>query len=80
MGYGDVTVSHTEERVFRALCMIIGVILFTLLSSSVLESTISESLNIFKNNNHEVMIDKLTAKYNMKGVPKRYIMLLGDSV
>lgn len=62
VGYGDVPTNSTEERVFRCLCMIIGVILFTLLSSSILESTITESINIWKNNKHEAMIEKLTNK------------------
>ena len=51
--------------------MILGVILFTLLSSSVLESTITESLNIYRQNEHEVMIEKLMHKYEIIGDSKR---------
>jgi len=62
VGYGDVSTNSSHERMFRAICMVIGVVLFTLVSSSILEVTLSESLNIYKNRENEVIIEKINLK------------------
>lgn len=60
--------------------MIIGVVLFTFVSSSILEITLSDSLNIYKNRESEEMIEKMQLKYNLTGNAKKYLTLLGDSI
>lgn len=62
VGYGDVGTNSSYERLFRCLCMIIGVILFTLWSSSVMESTITDSLDIYRNIETDEMINKMQIK------------------
>jgi len=51
--------------------MIIGVVLFTFVSSSILEITLSDSLNIYKNRETEEMIEKMQLKYNLTGNAKK---------
>lgn len=71
VGYGDIATHSTEEKIFRIVSMIIGVIMFTLASSTVLDCTISESINIFKQKDNEYMIEKIQYKYELKGDSKR---------
>lgn len=71
VGYGDVATNSSNERIFRSICMVIGVVLFTLVSSSILEVTLSESLNIYKNRDNEVIIEKINLKYNLSGESKK---------
>ena len=44
VGFGDVPVTDLNERVTRTVCMIIGVILFTMLSTSMMDIMMNESL------------------------------------
>jgi hypothetical protein len=60
--------------------MLIGVVLFTFVSSSILDITLSDSLNIYKNRDNEEIIEKMQLKYGLVGNAKRYLALLGDSV
>lgn len=59
--------------------MVIGVLLFTLSSSTIIECSISESINIFKNKENEQMIEKIQVKYLLKGDPRRFLGLLSDT-
>ena len=60
--------------------MIFGVIMFSLLSANVMESIISEGMDIHRKNEHVAMIEKLQMKYGINGDSRRYLNLLGDSV
>lgn len=62
VGYGDIGTNNSDERIFRSICMLIGSILFSLLSSNIIETFISQTLNIYRQNTHEVMIEKLLHK------------------
>lgn len=45
VGYGDIVSSSINEMIFRIFSMIFGVVLFSVLSSSVLESLITDKFN-----------------------------------
>lgn len=60
--------------------MLIGVVLFTFVSSSILDITLSESLNIYKNRDNEELVEKMQLKYGLVGNAKKYLALLSDSV
>jgi len=45
-----------------------------------LDITLSDSLNIYKNRENEVQIEKMQLKYGLVGNAKRYLALLSDSV
>lgn len=62
VGYGDIASYSTDEKLFRTTCMIIGVVLFTLASSTVLDCTVSESMNVFRRKDNEDMIEKIQLK------------------
>jgi len=53
--------------------MLLGVILFTLSTSVVLEFSITDSMNIHRSIENEAMIEKLTYKYSLKGESKKYL-------
>jgi len=60
--------------------MIVGTVIYTLYTSLIVDWFIAETINIHKKNEHEFMIEKLQAKYSIRGEPKRFLNLLGDSV
>lgn len=47
--------------------MLVGVMLFTMISSSILEATLVQSIDIYKNNHHVEMINKISNKYGLTG-------------
>jgi len=60
--------------------MLVGTILFTLLTSHIVESFIIESMSIQAANEHQIMIEKILNKYNITGGAKKTLALLGESV
>lgn len=60
--------------------MLLGSILFTILTSHIVESFIIESMNIQAANEHQMMIEKMLLKYNIKGGAKKFLNMLGESV
>jgi len=80
VGYGDVSTAQTKERIFRLVVMMVGTVIYTLYTSLIVDWFIAETINIHKKNEHEFMIEKMQAKYSIRGEPKRLLNLLGDSV
>jgi len=78
--YGDVATASTLERIFRSGCMILGVILFTLWSSSVMESTLNDTMSVWKTAEKDMLIKKLQIKYNLTGDAKRFLNLMSEHV
>jgi len=60
--------------------MLIGVMLFANVSSSITEATLVQSIDIYKNNTNIEMINKISNKYSLTGDSVRFLSLLGDSV
>ena len=64
VGYGDIASSSMHEMVFRIFCMIFGVVLFSVLSSSVLESLISDKFNDETVQIRQERVALMSVKYN----------------
>lgn len=60
--------------------MIIGVILFTSWSSSVMECSVTKSININKMHDREEMINHIQIKYKLNGNSKKYLKMLDDNL
>lgn len=60
--------------------MIIGVWIFGQFTSSLLETSINDSFNVFTNKNNEDMINKLHIKYDLSGDSLSNLKMLVDSV
>lgn len=60
--------------------MIIGVWIFGQFTSSILETSLNDTFNIYRNIDNESMIAKLQCKYELTGEPLKLIKLLVDSV
>jgi len=70
VGYGDVGATNTSERSFRAVQMIISVILFSYFTSTIMEMTLNDTINQNKNQQNIDKINWLIEKYNFSGTTK----------
>lgn len=64
----------------RVATMLIGTVLFTVLTSHIVEGFITESMGQMLQNENQAMIDKLLRKYRINGGGKKILNLLGTSV
>lgn len=73
MGYGDISPYGVQELYIRLFCQIVGVLLFSFVSSTAIEGIVSDTIDKRRFSDRKNKVDRIVNKYSLINEARRII-------